>query len=124
VETTRLSELVRPSIFASKGPSTSNADDYKEAAHGAAQWIKYAGEPLFEMCEKETLITIPGPKWTPTVWSNWKVKFQEVAKADYLGTECCELANQALERMTQVEQRGVTTNICDVFGFTSIKDDE
>lgn len=124
VEATRLSDLVRPSLFAAKSPSASNAEQYNDSLRAASQWILYAGDALYEMCQKETLIEIPGPKWTPAVWSGWKVKFEDAAESGHLNVAGCEDAEQALAHMGRIEERGVTTNVCETFGFTSIKDDD
>jgi hypothetical protein len=124
VEATRLSGLIRPSLFATTGPSSSNAHQYEEALLDAAQWIFYAGDALYEMCEKETLIEIPGPKWTPAVWASWKAKFDQAGQAEFLGEEGRRVAQKALKHIGETEKRGVTTNICETFGFTSIKDDD
>jgi hypothetical protein len=107
-----------------KSPSLTNAQQYENALRDAAQWIFHAGDALFEMCVKETLIEIPGPKWTPAVWNAWKVKFEEAGQADSLGEEGRGIAETALKRMGDVEKCGVTTNVCEIFGFTSIKDDD
>jgi hypothetical protein len=102
----------------------STAPQYEDALCDAAQWIFYAGDALYEMCQKETLIEIPGPKWTPAVWDAWKAKFDQIGQADYINEEARIAAQRALKRMGEIEERGMTTNICETFGFSSIKDDD
>nr|POE94698.1 hypothetical protein CFP56_16935 [Quercus suber] len=114
VEATRLSALVRPSLFGDKSPSGSSAARYEPYVCAAAQWILHAGRALFEMCEKETVVEIGPYKWTPAVWKMWKVKFVTVLEMEQFGEKCHELVARVVERMSEIEQEGVTTDVVSI----------
>nr|POE48937.1 hypothetical protein CFP56_39034 [Quercus suber] len=124
IEATRLSALVPPSPFATKSPNRSTAGHYEPYAGAAAQWILHAGAALFEMCEKETLVEIGAYKWTPTVWKNWKQKFEAVGTTETLSRECRELAAKVVEHMSKIERDGITTEIVSTFGFMIVKEED
>ena len=123
VEATRLSALIRPSPFGSRKPSGDSAEQYTPYASAAAEWIIYAGDVLFEMCEKDTLIQIGKQKWTRTLWESWKVKFDAIAEIDQFSTHSRTLASLAANRMREIESTGITSNVVEKFGPASTKND-
>lgn len=119
-EATRLSALIRPSVFATKTSQT--YENYEPWASVAAQWILYSGDALYEMCDKETIIEIGKQKWTIALWNGWRPKFKVVAETERFSVKARTFASAALEKMAEVERNGVTTDVVANFGFTSMKD--
>ncbi|KND91997.1 hypothetical protein TOPH_03376 [Tolypocladium ophioglossoides CBS 100239] len=130
-EATRMSALIQPSPFGTSSPLISPkypdaaeaARHYEPYASAAAQWVFHAGDALFEMCEKGVIIDIGKQRWTRALWNGWKAKFDTIAKADRFSSQCRSLATQAVERMTQIEKSGTSSNIVDRFGFMSTEED-
>ncbi|PNY29947.1 Uncharacterized protein TCAP_00137 [Tolypocladium capitatum] len=130
-EATRLSALIRPSPFGTSKPLISAtypdaaeaARHYEPYASAAAQWVSYAGDALFEMCEKGVLVEIGRQKWTRALWNSWKAKFDTIAKADQFSDQCRRFSTQAVERMTQIEKSPASSNIMDKFCFMFTEED-
>lgn len=105
VDATRLCALViRPSPFARSPAISARYEPYSDAA---TQWIRYAGEALYEMCEKGVIAEIGSPRWTRARWDTWKAKFAVVAEDDEFTRDGRERARMALDRMAQIETKGI-----------------
>lgn len=88
--------------------SETQVKNYQPYACAAALWVLYAGETLFEYCDKN----IRG-SWTPykrPYWESWKEKFGEVVEDTRFDETTRHLVQQALERMAQLEGRGWTVH--------------
>lgn len=79
-------------------------DDYDPHACAAAQWLIYAGAELFEMCEMSA-------GYRKSSWEVWRVKFTAIQAAPNLSEHCRQLAGKVLQRMKEVEDVGITTNV-------------
>ncbi|KAJ0108332.1 hypothetical protein J7T55_005309 [Diaporthe amygdali] len=115
VDTTSLCALIRPSSFA-KSPLPAQYEAYSNAG---TQWIQYAGEALYEMCAKGAL-EIGKKRWTQGLWNSWKAKFAFIKDNDEFTKEGRERATIALDRMAQIETKGldgIRGGVVEHFGF-------
>lgn len=115
VDTTGRCALIRPSSFA-RSPISARYEAYSNAA---TQWIEYAGEALYEMCEKGVL-KIGKQRWTRGLWDSWKAKFAFVKDNDEFTKDGRERATMALDRMAQIETKdlgGIRGGVVEYFGF-------
>ncbi|THU77461.1 hypothetical protein K435DRAFT_846183 [Dendrothele bispora CBS 962.96] len=131
-EVTRLSALIRPSPFGARGPSymikqfdsATALHQYEGYASAAAQWILYAGNALYEMCQKDVLIEIGKQRWTMNVWESWKTKFDAISKDARFTPQIQELARKTTGMMGKIETEDMKGNIVEQFGFMSLKDNQ
>ncbi|KAH8595874.1 hypothetical protein B0O99DRAFT_621656 [Bisporella sp. PMI_857] len=107
---------------AKSADSAEQAKRYQPYASAAAQWILYAGDALYELCDKD--ISGLGVKWSRTLWDSWKAKFNEVAEDKRFSDATRDLVRQAIECMVQLEQGNGATGIVQKFGLTSWREDE
>ena len=77
---------------------------YQPYASAAALWLIYAGDALFDYCDRS--VHAFGPSWKRPLWESWKEKFGEVVEDTRFTEFTRNLVRQALERMDQLEQRG------------------
>ncbi|KAI7782020.1 hypothetical protein LA080_013958 [Diaporthe eres] len=122
VDTTGLCALIRPSYF-ERSPISARYEAYSNAG---AQWIQYGGEALYEMCEKGVL-KIGKQRWTRGLWDSWKAKFASVKDNDEFTKDGRERAIKALDRMAQIETRGLTGirgGVVEYFGFVIPEEEE
>lgn len=122
VETTGLCALIRPSSFV-RSPISARYEAYSNAG---AQWIRYAGEALYEMCEKGVL-KIGRQRWTRGLWDSWKAKFAFVKDNDEFTKDSRERATMALDRMAEIETKalaGIRGGVVEYFGFVVPEEQE
>ncbi|KJZ74996.1 hypothetical protein HIM_05482 [Hirsutella minnesotensis 3608] len=128
VETSRLCALIRPSPFALSKPLASTrysdpaeaAQHYEPYASAAAQWILFAGEDLFIMCQQNVILQVGKQKWTRALWDSWKAKFLIIAKAEQFSSQARGFATRALERIAETERsKASSTSVVEKFGFMS-----
>ncbi|KAI0010912.1 hypothetical protein F4779DRAFT_575958, partial [Xylariaceae sp. FL0662B] len=134
VETTRLSALIRPSPFATPFSSFSKrytdpgeaARHFEVYASAAAQWIIFAANALYEMCDKGVLADVGKQRWTRSLWNSWSSNFQAVTKEDHFSASARDHAAQAIRHMKQLEEHGTKDegNIVQKFGFVLPEEDE
>lgn len=87
-------------------------DCFEPYVCAAAQWIIYAGPEVFEMCQKHTRRT--GGR---IQWDRWKQRFELLATADHFSDRVRGVILSAAQRMAEIEEAGVTTNVVDHFGL-------
>ncbi|KAI1658878.1 hypothetical protein F4813DRAFT_355000 [Daldinia decipiens] len=120
-DTNTLSALRRPSPFA-----TSHQDHivrdlprYEPYAAAAAQWILYAGDVLFELCEKRILVEVGSLTYSRALWYVWSVKFKVFAESNESSTEVREFARQAVNKIDQCKKDGINPakSVIEKFGY-------
>lgn len=79
--------------------------DYDPHACAAAQWLLYAGAELFEMCEMRAF------GFSKSSWEVWRVKFTAIEASGTLSDHCRQTAGKVLQRMKQIEEAGIATNV-------------
>ncbi|KAI1145780.1 hypothetical protein F4825DRAFT_467061 [Nemania diffusa] len=125
-EVTRLSALIRPSPFAtSKASNPQLSPEFDPYAAAAAQWILYAGDVLFEMCQKGAMVEIGSQRWTPSRWDSWKTNFGTIIDDTRFSSQARQLAARAKERIAQIEEQGInaTESVVQKFEFIVPEDD-
>lgn len=102
--------------------STEQAKRYQPYACAAAQWILYAGEALFELCNKD--IRGFGFKWSKALWESWKAKFEEVKDDKRFTDPARDFAHKAVARMNILEEGKGKIGIIEKFGLVSWRGEE
>ncbi|KAI0848547.1 hypothetical protein F5Y00DRAFT_270056 [Daldinia vernicosa] len=125
-DTNTLSALRRPSPFATSHQDRILHDlpRHEPYAAAAAQWIIYAGDVLFELCEKRILVEVGSLRYSPALWRVWSVKFKAFAESNDPSTETREFARQAVDKMGQCKRDGINPakSVVEKFGY--IRPDE
>ncbi|KAH6876632.1 hypothetical protein B0T10DRAFT_521116 [Thelonectria olida] len=127
---TRLSALMRlSSIGIPRAGTLDEHDKVSRAAprvRAAAQWIFYADEALYEMCEKGALVSIGSPRWTRLRWDAWKTKFDAVGTDARFDEETRQCATKVSDRMSALQTRGLgdRPSVIDAFGFLIPEEDD
>ncbi|KAI2775748.1 hypothetical protein F4815DRAFT_449951 [Daldinia loculata] len=120
-DTNTLSALRRPSPFATSHQDHILQDlpHHEPYAAAAAQWIIYAGDVLFELCEKRILVEVGGLRYSRALWHVWSVKFKVFAESNESSTEVREFARQAVDKIDQCKRDGINPakSVIEKFGY-------
>ncbi|KAI0118983.1 hypothetical protein F4814DRAFT_222812 [Daldinia grandis] len=120
-DTNTLSALRRPSPFATSHQDhiSQEVPRYEPYAAAAAQWIIYAGEALFELCENRILVEVGSLRYSRALWHVWSVKFKVFAESNEAGAEAREFARRAVDKMDRCKRDGVdpAKSVVEKFGY-------
>ncbi|KAF3063701.1 hypothetical protein GL218_02607 [Daldinia childiae] len=120
-DTNTLSALRRPSPFATTHQDhiLQELPRHEPYAAAAAQWIIYAGDALFELCEKRILVEVGSLRYSKALWYVWSVKFKVFAESNESSPEVREFARQAVDKINQCKKDGINPakSVIEKFGY-------